>query len=216
MPYFCYTIKFTIHMQSTVKQIENILFKKQRGKLYFTKDFQDFGTDGAVRIALSRMVKKGILMRLTRGVFYYPIIDKVNGITLLPSIENIAEALAKRDKARIIPTGLYAMNKLGLSSQVPMNVVFLTDTTPRKVKIGKRWITFKQSPTKNFAYKSNITMLVSLALSEIGKEKVTQNEIAIITSMLLKEDKSKIEKDLELTPAWIRNIIKDIVNGNIQ
>ena len=203
-------------MQSTVKQIEITLLKKQRGKLFFTKDFQDFSTDGAVRIALSRMVKKGILMRLTRGVFYYPIIDKVNGITLLPSIENIAEALAKRDKARIIPTGIYAMNKLGLSSQVPMHVVFLTDTTPRKVKIGKRWITFKQSPTKNFAYKSNITMLVSLALSEIGKEKVTQNDIAIITSILLKEDKFKIEKDLELTPAWIRNIIKDIVNGNIQ
>lgn len=56
-------------------------------------------------------------------------------------------------------------------------------------------------------------MLVSLALSEIGKEKVTQNEIEIITSILLKEDKSKIEKDLELTSAWIRNFIKEIING---
>jgi len=214
MPFFCYKYKLIVHMQSTVKQIENILLKKRRGKLYFTNDFQDFGTDGAVRIALARMVKKEILIRLARGVFYYPVIDKKNGITLLPSIEDIAEALAKRDKARIIPTGVYAMNKLGLSTQVPMNVVFLTDTTPRKVKIGRRWITFKRSPTKNFAYKSDLVMLVSLALSEIGKEKVTQNDMEIVTALLLKEDKSKMEKDLKLTPAWIRNIIKEKINEN--
>jgi hypothetical protein len=78
----------------------------------------------------------------------------------------------------------------------------------------RRWITFKQSPTKNFAYKSDLVMLVSLALAEIGKEKVTQNDMEIVTALLLKEDKSKMEKDLKLTPAWIRNIIKENINGN--
>jgi hypothetical protein len=200
--------------------IENVIIKyvssRRRGRIYFTNDFQDFGNDGAVRIALMRLVNNKILIRLTRGIFYYPIVDKKLEINLLPSIENIAEALAKRDKARIIPTGDYAKNKLGLSTQIPANVVFYTDTTPRKVKIGKSKITFKKASSKNFAYKSYVTMLVAFALSEIGKNHVTEEDIAIITPILLKEDRRKIEKDLPLMPVWERNIIKNIINGSNQ
>jgi hypothetical protein len=201
-------------MQSIEKAIETYISKRKRGRIYFVNDFQNFGSDGAVRIALMRLVNNKIILRLARGIFYYPIVDNDMGINLLPSIENVAEALAKRDKARIIPTGDYAKNKLGLSTQVPTNVVFFTDTTPRKVKIGKSKITFKKASSKNFAYKSYITMLAAFALSEIGKDLVTDEDIAIITPILLKEDKNKIEKDLPLMPAWERNIIKNIINGS--
>jgi hypothetical protein len=199
-------------MQSIEKEIENSISKKKRGRIYFTKDFQDFGSDGAVRIALMRLINNKVLLRLARGIFYYPIVDKDLGINLLPSIENVAEALAKRDKARIVPTGDYAKNKLGLSTQVPTNVVFFTDTTPRKVSIGKSKITFKKAPSKNFAYKSYIAMLTAFALSDIGKERVTDEDIAQLTPVLLREERSKIEKDLPLMSAWVRNIIKNIIN----
>jgi hypothetical protein len=201
-------------MQSVEKEIEIYMLKNKRGRIYFTKDFHHFGSDGAIRIALMRLVNNKILLRLARGIFYYPVVDKELGINLLPSIENIAESLAKRDKARIIPTGDYAKNKLGLSTQVPANVVFFTDTTPRKIEIGKSKITFKRASSKNFAYKSYIAMLVVCALSEIGKEHITDEDIAIITPVVLKEDRGKIEKDLTLMQAWIRNIIKNIINGN--
>ena len=160
------------------------------------------------------MVKNKTLIRIAQGVFYYPKTDRKTGIILLPSIEDIAEALAKRDKARIVPTGAYAMNKLGLSTQVPMKIVFLTDNIPRKVKVGRTWITFQKAATKNFAYKSYITMLVSFALSEIGKEKVTEQDITTIASILLQEDKEKIKKDLSLTSAWIRKLIENMIDND--
>jgi len=69
-------MKLKIALQSTVQLIEDTLLKKLGCKMYFTKEFNDFGTDGAVRNALARMVKNGILIRLARGIFYYPIIDK--------------------------------------------------------------------------------------------------------------------------------------------
>ena len=201
-------------MQSTVKEIESNISRRKRGKIYFAKDFQNFGSDGAVRIALMRLTNNKTLLRLARGIFYYPVIDLELGINILPSIEDIAAALAQRDKARIVPAGDYAKNKLGLSTQVPTNVVFLTDTTPRRVKIGKSNITFKKASSKNFAYNSYITMLVAFALSEIGREFVTDEDIAQIATVLQNEDKFKIEKDLPLMPAWERNIIKSIINGS--
>jgi hypothetical protein len=162
------------------------------------------------------LVKSKILIRLAHGIYYYPKTDRETGITMLPSIEDIAEALAKRDKARIVPTGAYAMNKLGLSTQVPMKIVFLTDNVPRKIKVGRTWITFQKAATKNFAYKSYVTMLASFALSEIGKDNVTPQDIATIATTLLQEDKEKIKKDLALTPAWIRKTIENIIDDNKQ
>ena len=200
-------------MQSSERQIEMFLKERKKGKIFFTSDFRQLVPESAIRMALSRLVKNKTLIRLAQGIFYYPKIDRKTGITLLPSIEDIAEALAKRDKARIVPTGAYAMNKLGLSLQVPMKVVFLTDNVPRKVKVGRTWITFQKAATKNFAYKSYVTMLVSFALSEIGKDNVSRQDIVTIASTLLQEDKEKIKRDLSLTPAWIRKIIENIIDG---
>jgi hypothetical protein len=201
-------------MQSIEKEIENHIKKRRSGKIYFTQDFQEYGNDGAIRIALMRSIKNKLLIRIAPGIFYYPLFDKELGIYLLPSLENIAEALAKRDKARVVPTGDYAMNKLGLSTQVPANIIFLTDGSPRKIKIGKGGITFKKASPKNFAYKSYIMMLISFAFSEIGKNNITAKDIETITPILLKENRSKIEKDLSLLPIWIREIAKNIIREN--
>ena len=203
-------------MQSFEKQIETFLKDKRKGKIYFTSDFRHLVPESAIRMALSRLVKSKTIIRLAQGIFFYPKTDRKTGITLLPSIEDIAEALAKRDKARILPTGAYAMNKLGLSTQVPMKVVFLTDNVPRKVKVGRTWITFQKAATKNFAYKSYVTMLASFALSEIGKDNVTLQDIATIAPTLLQEDKEKIKKDLSLTSAWIRKLIENMIDDNKQ
>jgi len=201
-------------MQSLEKQIEKYLKSRRRGKLYFTPDFHNIVPESATRMALSRLVRSKTLIRLAQGIYYYPKTDQKTGVTLLPSIEDIAEALAKRDRARIVPTGAYAMNKLGLSTQMPMKIVFLTDNIPRRIKVGRTWITFQKAATKNFAYKSYVTMLASFALSEIGKNNVAQQDIAMIASTLLQEDKEKIKKDMSLMPAWIRKIIENMIDDN--
>jgi hypothetical protein len=74
--------------------------------------------------------------RGSSGPHDYPRRDPVLGL-LAPSVEGIANALRGRDAVRIQPSGAYAANLLGLSDQVPMRVVFLTDGQTRRVRIGK-------------------------------------------------------------------------------
>ena len=107
-------------------------------------NFISKGNSEAVRKALQRLVKYGELVRVATGIYVRPEIDPVIG-PVTPNIETIAKAIARRDKARIIPTGVYALNRLGLSTQVPMNLVYLTDGAARKIKVGKRTITFKKA-----------------------------------------------------------------------
>ncbi|MDR0973987.1 MAG: DUF6088 family protein [Prevotellaceae bacterium] len=180
-----------------------------RGKLFFSSDFAAYGEAKSVLKALERLTKAEILLRLSPGIYYYPKIDKQLGIGVLyPSLETIASAIAKRDKARIVPTGLYALNKLGLSTQVPMNIVYLTDGSSRKINIGDgRGILFKYAAPKNFAFKSELAMLIVFALKELKQENVTAEHLEKIKQMLQREPKKRVMADAALMPAWIKAII---------
>ncbi len=194
-------------IKSIESQILTRISKAGRGVLFFSDSFIAFGTPDAVRQALARLVKAGELLRVATGIYVRPQVDNIVG-KLTPGIEEIARAIAKRDKARIIPTGIYALNRLGLSAQVPMNVVYLTDGTTRKIKIGKRSITFKKTSPKNLAAVGEISSLVIQALRTIGKDKATDAEIIKIQQLLKKEKSTRLQHDIRLAPAWIREIMK--------
>ncbi len=192
-------------------QILNKIKKSGRGMLFFAEDFTKNGGPKAVGKALERLVAKGELARAARGVYVRPKVDSVIG-QITPRIEDIAKAIARRDRARIVPTGIYALNRLGLSTQVPLNIIYLTDGVGRKVKLGNYIITFKKTAPKNLTGVGEISSLAIQALRSIGKENVTEVEIKKIQTLLLKEKPTRLDHDIRLAPAWIREIMKPVLN----
>jgi predicted transcriptional regulator of viral defense system len=194
-------------MQSIEEQILNKINNYNRGKIFFPDDFAAFGSSEAVRQALVRLKEEGELVRLAHGIYLYPKTDSQLGV-LKPTVEKIAEAIAKRDKAKIIPSGALALNKLGLSTQVPMNTVYLTDGSQRSIQIGNRKIKFKRTVPKNLKTKGEISSLVIQALKEIGKGNVTEQQKEKITELLKKEKSEHLKYDIKLAPVWIREIME--------
>lgn len=123
----------------------------------------------------------------------------------------MAQAISKRDKARILPTGVYALNQLGLSTQIPLNLVYLTDGSPRKINIGKRTIQFKKTTPKNLALKGGISKLVVQALKEIGKGNTTEIQLDTINSLLSMENINDVKHDIALAPQWIGEIMANAI-----
>ena len=196
-----------IKMQSTHNQIKEYIKKKRRGNLFFASDFKTFGSGDTIRQVLSRLCRDEFIVRLSNGIYIYPKISKRIGI-VYPSIEDVAKAIAKKEKARLIPTGIYALNKLGLSTQVPMKVVFLTDGAPRIIKVGKKaTVRFKKTIAKHLSFKGSITTLVIFALKEIGKGNVTETELQRINEILSHEPNENIIHDAALAPEWISDIL---------
>ena len=198
--------------QSIENKVLEHLKYRQRGKIYFTNDFATLGTSESIRKSLSNLVKKDILIRLTQGIYLYPKIDKELGV-LYPSVDDVCRAIAKRDKARIEPTGVFALHSLGLSTQIPVNVVYLTDGIPRKIKYGNRTIKFKKTAPKNLAMKGKISSLVIAALKQIGKENVSQEVELQLTKALKKESVENVKHDAQLAPVWISKLIFQLVNN---
>ncbi|MCU0337699.1 MAG: DUF6088 family protein [Sediminibacterium sp.] len=195
-------------------QVENgiadALNSYPRGSVLFVDDFLDYGYAESVKKALLRLKEKRILVSLAHGIYLYPKVDAELGV-LFPSTEEIAKAIARRDKARIIPTGVLALNKLGLSSQVPLKVVYLTDGAARTVKVGKRTITFKKTSPKNLLVKGEISGLAIQALKTISKQEADVKAIQSIQKALKNEKKENIIHDAKLCPAWINKILMETI-----
>jgi hypothetical protein len=191
--------------------VENKIFTKikkaKRGALFFGDNFASFGNAETIRRTLNRLVETGEIDRVASGIFVRPQIDKIIG-KITPKIEDIADAIARRDKAKIVPTGAYALNRLGLSTQVPMKIVYLTDGSARNIKVGNYTISFIRTSPKNVAAIGKISRLAIQALKSIGKENVSPKEIEQIQNALMKEKVSYLEHDLRIAPAWIKEVIR--------
>ncbi|MFT3920452.1 DUF6088 family protein [Cloacibacterium sp.] len=198
-------------MQSIHSQLEDKILSLKKGAIVFVSDFAEFGTSENVKKVLLRLEKKQLLVRLAHGIYLYPKIDKELGI-LYPSTESIAEAIAKRDKIRIIPTSIYALQQLGISTQIPMNVIYLTDGAPRKIKVGKRIITFKKTAPKNLAIKNKVLSNIVQGLKELGKENITDKIRQKINQALQKVPVEILKEEILNAPVWVRNEVLSLNN----
>lgn len=201
-----------------IETIENRILAKikkaKRGTVFFIEDFIVFAEAKTVSKILERLVAREELARVARGIYTRPEESKLLGTFVAPSTETIARGIARRDRARIVPTGAYALNVLGLSTQIPMNVVYLTDGAARKIKIGKRTILFKKTAPKNLAAIGEISGLAIQALRAIGKDKVTDEEEQKLVAALKKENPIRLQHDIRLAPEWIRKIMKAALPSN--
>lgn len=196
-------------MLSLENRIITSISKRGRGTIVSPLDYAGYGDSKAVQKAFERLNASNRLIRVARGLYCYPKIDKVMGLGVLyPTFEEIAAAIARRDKAKIVPTGVYALNKLGLSTQLPMNIVYLTDGSPRKVRLdGERGIRFRHTAKKNLAFQNDFAMLLTFALREIGEGNLTSGQMEHVRELIKSVPLETIKRDFALIPAWIRKII---------
>lgn len=198
---------------SVYDQVLDHIILNGKGKLVFPADFIGLGSNQSIRKALSKLLKEKILVRLGQGIYLFPEYDPELGI-LYPSPEEIAETIAKKDKARIIPTGAYALYKLRLSEQVPMKLVYLTDGARRTIKVGKNTITFSITTPKRLATQGKISSLVIQALLALGQKQVDEKIRKKIMQALAKEDVNLLRHDAEIAPAWIASILFSTLQKN--
>jgi predicted transcriptional regulator of viral defense system len=187
-----------------LKTIEN---KVSKGDIFFIADFTELGNYEAVRKSLQRLTKDESIERIAKGIYLLPKIHEKLGV-IYPHAEQIAKAIAKRDKARIIVTGSTALNLLGLSTQIPLKVVFLTDGSARNIKVGNQTIQFKKTNPKNLSIEHRLTNLIIQALKAIGEKNVQQEQIDKIQLIMDESGERKlIYQNLKNAPVWIQKKI---------
>ena len=206
-------IYLIISMQSIDNKLISMIYGRGRGFVFTPNLFSSLGNPQAIGMSLIRLCRKGTIRRLARGLYDYPRINDQLGL-LSPSIDDVAHALKGRDATRMQPSGAYAANLLGLSDQVPMKVVFLTDGPSKHIKLDKQEIILKRTTPRNMATAGRISGLVTQALRHLGQRLIDQSVIQNLKKKISDDDKRQLIKDLQYAPAWIADIMRNIAKPN--
>src|SRR5271168_4331265 len=164
-------------MQTMRDHIVTRIERLGAGKAFSAKDFLDIGSRGTVDMALSGLTRRGTIRRIRRGLYDMPKVNPTLGGKLSPDIDEAAQAIARRQRWKIVPEGAWAANLLGLSTQVPAKIIYLTDGPNNEVLIGRRSIHFKHARPKAMAGLDGKFALVVQALRYLGKDGVGPREI---------------------------------------
>ena len=199
--------------QAIDSRIVAAIHSRGRGSVFVPADFLDIGSREAVDVALHRLARQQTIRRLARGVYDFPKEHPVLG-PLAPSAEEIARALAGRDRTRLQPAGAYAANALGLSEQVPAKAVFLTDGPARTVKVGPTTIQLRRTTPKNMETAGRLSGLLIQALRELGQEHVTRERRDHLKRTIPADKRRELLKDLRLAPAWMHPIFRELAGDD--
>ena len=183
--------------------------ESQPHSIFFISDYADLGAAETIRKILHEATISGILEKAGHGIYIKPKISRFGKVPV--PLEKIAREIADRDKCEILPTGSTAANLIGLSTQVPMNLSYITTGSTRTIKIGDSKISFRHASPKNFAAKGKVIPLLIQGIKEIGEESMSGAEYEAIRRFIDKQQDPYLQEDSPLAPAWIQKIIKKLM-----
>jgi predicted transcriptional regulator of viral defense system len=185
---------------------------RSRGSVMTPRDFLDLASRAAVDQALSRLTDQGMIRRLGRGLYDYPKISKRLG-ALSPDPDAVAAALARRDQRKVQVSPARAANMLGLTQQVPAQLVYLTDGPSLTRQIGQQTIVMRKAAAKNLAGAGKPTGLVFQALRYLGKDGVDDVAIGKLSRAIDANTRANLVRDSVQAPGWMQPIVSQIAQA---
>ena len=199
-------------MKSVQAQVVGRIRSKGKGAVFVPADFLDLGSRAAVDQALSRLARAGTIRRVTRGVYDFPKHHPRLGL-LSPALDRVAAAIARSTGSKIQVAGAQAANSLGVSTQIPARLVYLTDGLTRTVRVGNQAIHFRHAAPRKLAAAGTTAGAVIQALLYLGRSGVTLRVVQSIRSALNDDDRTALRRNATRVPAWVRPTIDEIAKA---
>jgi hypothetical protein len=183
------------------------------GTIFVSNDFSDIADIRTIRELLGRRVEAGEIRRILPGVFVRPLINNILNEEVPPTPDAIANAIARAYGWTIAPSGQTALNRLGLSTQIPMVWTYVSDGPYRSLIIDDIQIKFNHVANKNISGMSSVTLLVVQGLKALGKDEIDEDIINKIQMRLTDDDRKVLSAETVRVSFWIRNAINKLVKS---
>lgn len=179
--------------------------------VFFISDFTESDSPETIRKILFQATLEKKLYKVGHGIYVKPKLSRFGEVPV--PLEKIALEIAQRDRCNILPSGATAANIIGLSTQVSMNLSFLTTGSTRTIRLGDRRINFRHGAPRNFAAKGQIVPILIQGMKEVGENNLTENDYTAITTFIEKNPDPYIDDDIHIAPVWIQRIIRKLTKN---
>lgn len=195
----------------TIHKIKKRIDDAKKGKIFMLSDFLDLASYDAVKKTLSRLSKKNELVRIKRGIYYKPNYNEFLQKEVLPSVDDLAKAIAQEHNWTIGPKGDAALNILCLTTQVPAVYNYISDGPTKTIDYGGFQIIFEKITNKNISGKSYKTILIIEAIRSIGRNNMTNEIRSRIANQSSSNDLKLLLQDGIRAQRWVYEEIKKII-----
>jgi Family of unknown function (DUF6088) len=203
-------------MSDTNYQI-SALINAEPGQVWVPADFSSLGSRDVIDKTLQRMVARGVLRRIDRGLYDRPAINSLTKRPSMPDYRAVVNALARRAQTRLLVDGMTAANDLGLTDAVPARVTLYSDTRRTSIKLDKLSIEFKLAAPSRLYWAGRPAMRVVQALHWLKDMLPTEGDKVrkTLTRILGNpEHGAAIGSDLAqgfgVLPAWMQAFLRTV------
>lgn len=191
-------------------KVKKIISSHKAGWVFTHIDFNELGNVSTVERVLSRLVESGDIKRIRRGIYYVPEHSRWGEVP--PSQSAVVNALARSMNINFVPDGANALHQLGLTKQIPMKQVYLTDKQISTISIGKVNIEFRKVSPQKLSGSDSIAGVYLSAIEYLGKEEALQESVkSQVASTLDKSTLNELKYASQNRSAWVREVVNDIV-----
>jgi hypothetical protein len=174
------------------------------------KEFLHLGSRAAVDQALSRLARRGRLLRVSRGVYVRPVETKFG--VRPPSVSKVVEAFAQVKGEQLAPHGAATANALGMTTQVPVRSVYLTSGPNRRLRLGAQEVELRHAPAWQLALPNHAAGQVIRALAWLGP-KEGRERLPALGQKLLPSERLELAAARAQLPAWMAQQVGAFVNA---
>lgn len=195
-------------MQTLAKQVLEHALRLPEGMPLAAKELLHLGSRAAVDQVLSRLVRRGTLLRAGRGIYVLPVESRFG--SRAPSTAKMVEGLANQRGETIVSHGAAAANALGLTTQLPMRAVYLTSGRSRQLKLGAQTVEFRHAPIWQLILPGRAAGDVVRALAWLGPEKAGE-AIRKLSTNLPASDLEEVASMRARLPTWMAQEVSTLV-----
>ena len=172
-----------------------------KGQPFSIRRFAALGTRGAVSKAIARLVSRGELERVHRGIYMRPKSSRYVA-RVRPSAWEVVNLIARQNRQVLQIHGANAVRKFGLSTQMPLISIYYTSGTSRSIFMGKAEVRLIHAAPMVMQHAGSEVGMAISALFYLGKDGSTPECIAAIKKALKPEDLATLRACK--MPKWMR------------